>query len=110
MPSPSFDHEFFKNLVDNYLGDYKDYKNMLVSPLYASEKVIENLPRIRVFFGEQDPGRDDFLRGIYNLRNCKDIRAYDFLDLPHGFNGIDNPVIFEMVKKFIVEEVKDILN
>lgn len=105
----SFNHEFLKNLIDYYLGDYKDYKNMLVSPLYASEKMIENLPRIRFFFGERDPGRDDFLRGIYNLRNCKDIRAYDFLELAHGFNGIDNPDIFEMVKEFIIEEVKDIL-
>ena len=43
------------------------------------------------------------------MRNCKDIRAYDFLDLAHAFNGIDNPDIFEMVKEFIIEEVKDIL-
>ena len=28
-----FSHAFFKNLVDYYLGDFKDYKNMFVSPL-----------------------------------------------------------------------------
>ena len=104
-----FNHAFFKNLVDYYLGDFKDYKNMLVSPLYASEKIISNLPRIRVFFGDRDVGRDEFLKGIYSLRNCKDIRGYNFLELQHGFNGIDNPDIFEMVKEFIIEEVKDIL-
>ena len=105
-----FNHSFFKNLVDYYLGDFKDYKNMLVSPLYASDKIINNLPRIRVFFGDRDVGRDEFLKGIYNLRNCKDIRGYDFLELLHGFNGIDNQDIFEMVKEFIIEEVKEILN
>lgn len=104
-----FSHAFFKNLVDNYLGDYKDYKNMLVSPLYASDKLIENLPRIRFFFGDRDVGRDEFLKGVYYFRNCKDIRAYNFLELLHAFNGIDNPDIFEMVKEFIIEEVKDIL-
>lgn len=105
-----YNHEFFKNLVDYYLGDFKDYKNMLVSPLYASKMMIDNLPRIRVFFGNNDVGRDDFLKGIYNIRNCKDIRAYNFLNLLHGFNGINHPEIFEMVKDFIVEEVKDIIN
>ena len=106
----NYGHEFFKNLVDYYLGDFKDYKNMFVSPLYASKMMIDNLPRIRVFFGNQDVSRDDFLRGIYNLRNCKDIRAYNFLSLPHGFNGINHPDLFEMVKDFIIEEVKEIIN
>ena len=105
-----YSHAFFKNLVDYYLGDFKDYKNMLVSPLYASKMMIDNLPRIRVFFGNRDVGRDDFLRGIYNLRNCKDIRAYNFLHLLHGFNGINHPELFEMVKEFIIEEVKEIIN
>ena len=72
--------------------------------------MIDNLPRIRVFFGNQDVSRDDFLRGIYNLRNCKDIRAYNFLSLLHGFNGINHPELFEMVKDFIIEEVKEIIN
>ena len=104
-----FGHAFFKNLVDYYLGEFKDYKNMFVSPLYASDKMIENLPRIRMFFGEKDGSRDDFLRGLYHYRKCKDIRAYDFFGLYHGFNGIDDPDIFEMVKDFIIEEVKDII-
>ena len=104
-----FSHAFFKNLVDYYLGDFKDYKNMFVSPLYASDKMVENLPRIRFFFGEKDGSRDDFLRGIYHYRKCKDIRAYDFIGLYHGFNGIDDPDIFEMVEDFIIEEVKDII-
>ena len=91
------------------MGDFKDYKNMLVSPLYASDKIIDNLPRIRFVFGEKDISRDDFLRGVYNMRNCKDIRAYDFVGLYHGFNNIDNPDIYEMVKDFIVEEIKDII-
>ena len=104
-----FSHAFFKNLVDYYLGEFKDYKNMFVSPLYASDKMVENLPRIRFFFGEKDGSRDDFLRGIYHYRKCKDIRAYDFIGLYHGFNGIDDPDIFEMVEDFIIEEVKDII-
>ena len=88
----------------------KDYKNMFVSPLYVSDKIIENFPRIRFFFGEKDPGRDEFLRGLYNFRKCKDIRAYDFIGLYHNFNGIDDPDVYEMVKDFIIEEVKDIIS
>ena len=106
----SYNHSFFKNLVDYYLGSFNDYHNMFVSPLYTSDKVISNLPRVRFFFGNQDVSRDEFLKAIYSLRNCKDILAYNFLDLVHAFNGINNPDIFEMVKDFIIEEVKAILN
>ena len=104
-----FNHDSFKKTVDQYLGDFKDYKNMLVSPLYASDKIIDNLPRIRFVFGEKDISRDDFLRGVYNMRNCKDIRAYDFVGLYPGFIAIDNPDLYEMAKDFIVEEIKAII-
>jgi acetyl esterase/lipase len=102
-------HELFKTFVHNYLGEYRDYRNMFVSPLYTSDKVLEHMPIIRIFFGDKDTGRDEFLRGIYRFRNCKDIRAYNFPELPHAFNGIEQPELFEMVKDFIVEEVKQVL-
>lgn len=105
-----FNDSFFRNLIEHYLGEFKDYKNMFVSPLYASDKMIENIPRIRFFLGDKDLSRDMFLRAIYKFKNCKDIRAYNFLHLYHAFNGIDDPEIFEMVKDFIIEEVKDILH
>ena len=105
-----YSHPFFKGVVDYYLGDFKDYKNMFVSPLYVSDKIVENLPRMRFFFGEKDESRDEFLKFIYHFRNCKDIRAYDFIGLYHDFNGIDDPDIFEMVEDFIIEEVKDIIS
>ena len=105
-----YSHPFFKGVVDYYLGDFKDYKNMFVSPLYVSDKIVENLPRMRFFFGEKDESRDEFLKFIYHFRNCKDIRVYDFIGLYHDFNGIDDPDIFEMVEDFIIEEVKDIIS
>ena len=46
---------------------------------------------------------------MYRLKDCKDIRGYNFLNLGHGFNGIDNKDVFEMVKDFIIEEVKAII-
>ena len=104
-----YNHAFFRNLIDYYLGGFKDYQNMFASPLYTSDKVIEKLPKVRFFFGNQDVSRDEFLRGMYRLRNSKDIRGYNFLNLGHAFNGIDNKDIFEMVKDFIIEEVKTII-
>ena len=102
-------HSAFRAFVDDYLGGFKDYQNMFVSPLYTSDKVIEKLPKVRFFFGNQDGYRDEFLRGMYRLRNCKDIIGYNFLNLGHGFNGLENKDIFEMAKDFIVEEVKAII-
>ena len=102
-------HTVFRTFVDDYLGGFKDYQNMFVSPLYTSDKVIEKLPKVRFFFGNQDGSRDEFLRGMYRLKDCKDIIGYNFLNLGHGFNGIDNKDIFEMVKDFIIEEVKAII-
>ena len=104
-----YNHAFFRNLVDYYLGEFNDYHNMFVSPLYTSDKIIEKLPKVRFFFGNEDVSREEFLRGMYNLKNCKDIRGYNFMNLGHAFNGIDNKDIFEMVKDFIIEEVKTIL-
>ena len=106
----AFNDSFLRNLIQHYLGEFRDYNNMFVSPLYASDKMIENIPRIRFFFGDKDLSRDMFLRAVHKFRNCKDIRAYNFLYLYHAFNGIDDPEIFEMVKDFIIEEVKDILH
>ena len=106
----SFGQDFLNDLIKHYLGEFNDYKNMFVSPLYASNKMIENFPRVRFFIGDKDISRDSFMRGIYYFRNAKNIRAYDFIGLYHGFNGIDDPDIFEMVKDFVVEEVKDILH
>ena len=106
----SFGQDFLNDLIKHYLGELNDYKNMFVSPLYASNKMIENFPRVRFFIGDKDISRDSFMRGIYYFRNAKNIRAYDFIGLYHGFNGIDDPDIFEMVKDFVVEEVKDILH
>ena len=109
-PGIGFNDNFLRNLIQHYLGEFKDYTNMFVSPLYASDKMIENIPKVRFFFGDKDMSRDMFLRAVFKFRNCKDIRAYNFLYLYHGFNGIDDPEIFEMVKDFIIEEVKDILH
>ena len=106
----SFGQDFLNDLIKHYLGEFNDYKNMFVSPLYASNKMIENFPRVRFFIGDKDISRDSFMKGIYYFRNAKNIRAYDFIGLYHGFNGIDDPDIFEMVKDFVVEEVKDILH
>lgn len=106
----SFGQDFLNDLIKHYLGEFNDYKNMFVSQLYASNKMIENFPRVRFFIGDKDISRDSFMRGIYYFRNAKNIRAYDFIGLYHGFNGIDDPDIFEMVKDFVVEEVKDILH
>ena len=106
----SFGQDFLNDLIKHYLGELNDYKNMFVSPLYASNKMIENFPRVRFFIGDKDISRDSFMRGIYYFRNAKNIRAYDFIGLYHGFNGIDDPDMFEMVKDFVVEEVKDILH
>ena len=109
-PGIGFNDSFLRNLIQHYLGEFKDYTNMFVSPLYASDKMIENIPRVRFFFGDKDLSRDMFFRAVHKFRNCKDIRAYNFLYLYHGFNGIDDPEIFEMVKDFIIEDVKDILH
>ena len=34
-----YSHAFFRKLVDYYLGGFKDYNNMFVSPLHTSDKV-----------------------------------------------------------------------
>lgn len=94
----------FGPIIKHYLGDFQDYKNIFVSPLYAPEKIVEQIPRIRLIFRNIHFSRDEFLKAIYNYRKCKDITAYNILNLNSAFNGSENADISEIAKDFVVEK------
>ena len=106
-----FDPVFLKYARDAYVGDYKNMDDPFLNLIKVDEKILKFLPRTRIFFGSNDPLRDDSMRILYQISKVPglDVIGYEFYNYWHSFNGINPKELRKMPWDFIFAEVEEFL-
>ena len=106
-----FDPVFLKYVRDAYVGDYKNMDDPFLNLIKVDEKILKFLPRTRIFFGSNDPLRDDSMRILYQISKVPglDVIGYEFYNYWHSFNGINPKELRKMPWDFIFAEVEEFL-
>lgn len=87
LEDPILSHTYLKICLDSYLKDTKcdPRTHPLISPLNASDELLERMPPIRLFTGTVDPLHDDTLRFADRLlENGVDTKLFIYPGIYHG--------------------------
>jgi len=77
-------------------------KDPFLSPLKASDQLLEMLPPVRIMVGDRDPFHDDCWRFVDRLKKLnKDVQMTVYQELSHGFLGYAFPGAVSEAKKCI---------
>jgi hormone-sensitive lipase len=80
-------HTFLKLCIESYVQneEFRPNENMLISPVYAEESVLEKLPPVRMALGDDDPLYCDSMKLLEKMVKCGvDAKATVFKATPHG--------------------------
>lgn len=84
--TPNVDNDEFENNIHLAESNYSGFRNPLMSPIFASDKLLRKMPPVTIFACSLDPLFDDsveFIKRLQNLGNDADLHVLD--RLPHGF-------------------------
>ncbi len=88
-------HTFLKLCLSAYTPEKLGLEPKLdpfLSPAYASDELLKELPPFRMLVGENDPLHDDSIRFFKRLNDLnKDVQIIEYEELPHGFLNYDAP-------------------
>ena len=103
--------DFLKYVCDAYRGNYNDDNDPFLNPEKVNLDILKFLPKIRFFFGQADPLRDDTIRLIYKISQIKnlDVKAYQFEFYGHGFYGLDPEILQKNPTEILISEVEEFL-
>ena len=93
---------------DNYPNDDDPFLN----PIKAKECILKKFPRSRWEFGSCDPLRDDSIRLIAKISKIKDadIKAYEFKEYNHAWNGgVKNEFLVNTPTKIVFQEIREVI-
>ena len=95
----------------SYLGENNtEDLNPFISPLYMDNKVLKNLPKIKIYGGSGDPLRDDYITFFHKIYNTNvDCEYVEFKYFPHGFLTYDYSFLMpqaDVCTKMISEDIE----
>ena len=101
--------------INSYLGENNtDDMNPFISPIYMDNKIIKNLPKIKIYGGTGDPLRDDYVEFFHKIfNNNVDCELEEFKYFPHGFLSYDYSFIMPQADectKRICEDIENYVN
>lgn len=77
-------HAFLRKCVEVFIGD-NDPTNPLISPIYAEDDIMRQIPKTRIIVGTKDVIYDDSLRLADRLIELGvDVKVTEFEDFIHG--------------------------
>jgi len=69
LDNPMLHTSLLKLCIKAYVTDGMDYhKDPFISPIVASDELLEKMPPVRIITGSEDPFQDDNWRMVYRLR------------------------------------------
>lgn len=99
IDDPMLPYNCLKLCVNAYVPeDYKPKEDPFLSPVFASDELLEKLPPFRIASGDQDPLHDDSWRFLHKLVKLKkNVKMYVYPNMPHGFISMGRMELFELV-------------
>ena len=104
--------KFLLYINDVYRGDYQNEDDPFLNPAQAKECILKKLPKSIWQFSSCDPLRDDIVRLLYKISKIKevDIKAYEFREYNHGWNGgVKDEFIINTPKKILFKEINEMI-
>lgn len=104
--------KFLLYVNDAYRDIYPNDDDPFLNPAQAKECILKKLPKSVWHFGNCDPLRDDIVRLLAKISKIKeiDIKAYEFREYNHGWNGgAKNEFIVKTPKNMIFKEIRDMI-
>ena len=108
---PMLDFNLLNFCRKSYLGENNtEDLNPFISPLYMDNKVLKNLPKIKIYGGSGDPLRDDYITFFHKIYNTNvDCEYVEFKYFPHGFLTYDYSFLMpqaDVCTKMISEDIE----
>ena len=108
---PLLDYNLLSFCLKSYLGENSDDNNPFLSPLYMDNKIIKNLPKLKIYGGTGDPLRDDYIEFFHKCINENiDCELIEFKYFPHGFLNYDYSFIMPQASECTERISEDIIN
>ena len=111
---PMLDFNLLNFCRKSYLGENTEDMNPFLSPMFIEDKILKNLPKIKIYGGSGDPLRDDYVEFFHKLFKCKvDCEYIEFKYFPHGFLTYDFPFVMPQAQegvKMICEDIENYVN
>ncbi|KAL4469424.1 hypothetical protein ABPG74_004677 [Tetrahymena malaccensis] len=105
-------HTFLKMCLDSYVPEQiglRPESDPFISPIYASDELLRELPPTRILVGTSDPLHDECWRFVQKLENLnKDVKMVVYDQMPHGFLNYDAPSGMKEAKQ-CVQDAADFL-
>jgi hormone-sensitive lipase len=105
--------KFLLYVNDAYRDTYPNDDDPFLNPAQAKECILKKLPKSVWHFGNCDPLRDDIVRLLAKISKIKevDIKAYEFKEYNHGWNGgVKNEFIVKVPRNMVFKEIRDMIN
>ena len=111
---PMLDFNLLNFCRKSYLGENTEDMNPFLSPIYIDDKILKNLPKIKIYGGSGDPLRDDYVEFFHKIFYYKiDCEYVEFKYFPHGFLTYDFPFVMPQARegvKMICEDIENYVN
>ena len=112
---PLLNYNLSNFCINSYLGENNtEDMNPFISPIYMDNKIIKNLPKIKIYGGTGDPLRDDYVEFFHKIfNNNVDCELEEFKYFPHGFLSYDYSFIMPQADectKRICEDIENYVN
>jgi len=86
LDDPMLHISLLKLCIKSYVGDMKGLEDPFISPVFASDEILEKMPPVRIITGSEDPMQDDNWRLLHRLRGLnKDVKMIVHQHLSHAF-------------------------
>lgn len=109
LTDPILEYSLLKFCLVSYSGNCDEY-NPFLSPLFMDDKIMKNLPPVRIFGGTSDPLRDDSILLMKKLVDLGvDATMKEFKYFPHGYLNYDISMMMPeaaIANEFIMNEME----
>lgn len=106
-------YHLLKFCVESYRHNYTNEEDPFISPICISDKVLKELPPVRIIVGSSDPLRDDailFLNRLVKLN--KNVKLTELKYFPHGFLNYDYPLMMpeaSVANEIMIEQMEEFI-
>jgi len=111
LDNPMLHTSLLKLCIKAYVTDGMDYhKDPFISPVVASDELLEKMPPVRIITGSEDPFQDDNWRMVSRLRKLnRDVKIVVHEHLTHAFMCHQDLKNFKLYIKEACELIEDLV-
>jgi hormone-sensitive lipase len=110
LDDPMLHISLLKLCISSYVGDMNGLEDPFISPVLASDEILEKMPPVRIITGSEDPMQDDNWRLLAKLRRLnKDVKMIVHQHLSHAFMAHQDLKNYKLYIQEACELIRELL-